>query len=216
MSEAGTRPASAAGFKGVLLVLGVSLGVIFITSFVYRLGNPSMVRELRRSAAPAPGEGGMEGMGGNRIRDLMAAMGENPDDPAIPLELGESFMIMQAWPRALVFLDRTLELDPKNVRAMRGKGMALFETKKPGEASEVFEAILKIEPNDPQVHYNLRASSSGIIWKNPRRAGPISNGFSKSAPTIPNSLSMPGANWKKAPNDHLYCLVDNTGDIIEK
>ncbi|MDP3425896.1 MAG: hypothetical protein Q8S17_00770 [Humidesulfovibrio sp.] len=153
------------GQKLVLVALLAALLVMFIGSFVYRMQGSGLVVEIKpeRGAGRGGPGGPMGGMGGidmEHLRELMTAQEKNPSDPKVLLELGNTFMMMQAWDKALEFLDKAVKLSPGDVQVHRAMGMVRFERKEYPLARKSFETVLKMEPGDVLAHYNM-----GILLK---------------------------------------------------
>ncbi|MCM0756739.1 tetratricopeptide repeat protein [Desulfovibrio aminophilus] len=151
---------TATGRRLLVLVMAGILGVIFVTSFWYRMEHPSLRVEMRSQGQTPPGMGGQGGMDMARVQALMKKMGENPEDLPTLLELADLFLSMQAHDRALVFLEKAQALKPGDPNVLRGLGMVRFEMKEYDKAAEAFAAILKVEPSDAVSHFNL-----GIVLK---------------------------------------------------
>lgn len=153
------------GQKLALVVLLAALLAIFVGSFVYRMQGSGLVVEIKpEHAGEGMGKGGpMGGMTGvdmEHLRDLMRQMEQNPNDPKVLLELGNTFMMMQAWDKALEFLDQAVKLTPDDAQVHRAMGMVRFERKEFELARKSFDLVLKKEPGDVLAHYNM-----GILLK---------------------------------------------------
>lgn len=171
------------GRKTVILSVIVSVAAMFVTSFVYRMQNPNLYVEVRQGAqAPedhdhdgdgvqdhGPDEGaantpaGMgEGMGGAmaKVREYMAEVEKNPNDVKALINLGNSFLMMRAWDRALEPLEKANTLEPGNVGLLKAIGIAYFNKQDFDKATAAYEQILSIDPNDTLALFNL-----GVINK---------------------------------------------------
>ena len=154
------------GQKLVLAALLAALLAMFVGSFVYRMQGAGLVVEIKpeRGGMGKGGPGGpMGAMGGidmEHLRELMQTMEKNPDDPKLLLELGNTFMMMQAWDKALEFLDKAARLNPGDAQVHRALGMVRFERKEFELARKSFDLVLKKEPGDVLAHYNM-----GILLK---------------------------------------------------
>ena len=155
------------GQKLVLAALLAALLAMFVGSFVYRMQGANLAVEIKQERGPMGGMGGkgggMGGMGGidmEHLRELMGTMEKNPNDPKVLLELGNTFMMMQAWDKALEFLDKAVKLTPKDAQVHRAMGMVRFERKEYPLARKSFDTVLKMEPGDVLAHYNM-----GILLK---------------------------------------------------
>ncbi|MFH1812913.1 MAG: XrtA/PEP-CTERM system TPR-repeat protein PrsT [Pseudomonadota bacterium] len=54
---------------------------------------------------------------------------------------------------ALGHYERALQFDPQNAEALLGKGSALMDLRRMGEARQVFEVLSKVDPNEPRATY---------------------------------------------------------------
>lgn len=152
---------SASGRRLLVLVLAAVLAALFVTSFWYRLEHPSLRVEMRAERqTPPPGMGQGGGMDMARVQELMARVGQKPDDVPTLLELADLFMGMEAWDRSLVFLERAEKVAPGDPAVLRGLGLVHFEKKEYDKAAASFAKILEKDPQDPVTHYNL-----GIVLK---------------------------------------------------
>lgn len=160
------------GRKLVLVALLTALLAMFVGSFAYRMQGAGLIVEIKPERG-GMGKGGMGGggqmggpMGGmqgidmEHLRELMQTMEKNPNDPKVLLELGNTFMMMQAWDKALEFLDQAVKLKPGDLQIHRALGMVHFERKQYPLARKSFELVLAREPGDVLAHYNL-----GILLK---------------------------------------------------
>ena len=139
--------------KTVLVLMVLGLAVIFVSSFVYRAKNPSLTIQN------AP-RGGMSGDPMNGIMDLMARMKEDPNDMHVLVTLGEQFMRIQSWDKALALLQRALVVEPSNIGVIQRLGMCLINMGKYTEAAGHYEMVLALDEKNAQAHYNL-----GILYK---------------------------------------------------
>ena len=160
--------------KLVLVALLGALTAMFVGSFIYRMQGNGLVMAVEQerggmggmggggAGGPMGGQmgGGMPGIDMEHLQGLMATMKQNPNDPKVLLELGNTFMMMQAWDKALEYLDQAAKLNPGDVQVHRALGMTHFERKEYGPARKSFELVLKKDPDDVLAHYNL-----GILLK---------------------------------------------------
>lgn len=146
--------------RSVAALMGLALLGMFVSSFLYRAENPSQVVRTDVPAMPQ-GMGGMADSGPMKeIMELMQRQKEDPDNPAVQLELAERFMMMGAYDRALIFLEKAESLDPDNPQMLNDKGIALYNTGKADEARAAFEAILAKNAADFRARFNL-----GLLYK---------------------------------------------------
>ncbi|WP_319583735.1 tetratricopeptide repeat protein [uncultured Pseudodesulfovibrio sp.] len=156
------------GRKAVILAVFVSLAAMFVTSFVYRLENPNLfVKAKQQQSFSQAGEGGApEGMGGamngamSRVREFMDRVKEHPDDVEALVGLGNSFLMMRAWDRALEPLEKARALAPQDVTVLKAVGIAYFNKGDYAKATECYQGVLQLDPNDTLALFNL-----GVIYK---------------------------------------------------
>ena len=103
---------------------------------------------------------GMMGVDMDHLRELMRKMEQNPSDPQVLVELANTFMMMQAWDKALEYVNMAAKAAPDELNVHRAMGMVRFERKEYPEAKKAFDVVLKKEPNDVLGHYNM-----GILLK---------------------------------------------------
>ncbi len=148
--------------KVLVGVLGVSLLVMFVSSFYYRMSHPGNRVEFKQQQSSGMG-GGMSASTGESmkaIRKLMDKLDKNPEDTEVLLELADAFMMIRSYDRAQKFFEKVVNKEPENVHALMGLGMCYYQHEKFPEAIGAFEGLLKINPNDPMAHFNI-----GIIQK---------------------------------------------------
>jgi Flp pilus assembly protein TadD len=143
---------------------------MFVGSFLYRMQGKGLVVAVHEEREGRGGMGGgMGGAGGpmgmagvdvEQLRTLMQQVRENPKDTHAMLELTNTFMMMQAWDKALEFANMAAKLAPQDPQVHRALGMVRFQRKEYPEARQSFEMVLKKDPNDVVAHYNL-----GILLK---------------------------------------------------
>jgi len=160
------------GRKAVILSVVGAVAVMFVASFIYRMNHPNLFVKVKqprqqtagRGATPPPGMGqGMgQGMGGNmaQIKEFMARVETNPDDVAALINLGNSFLMMRAWDRALKPLEKANELKQGNTEVLKAIGIAYFNKEDFVKATACYDEILEIDPNDTLALFNL-----GVIHK---------------------------------------------------
>jgi len=153
------------GRKAVILAVVISVAAMFVTSFMYRMDNPNLFVKGQQpssmsgeGATPPPGMG--QGGGMARVKEFMARVEENPNDVKALVNLGNSFLMMRAWDRALEPLEKANELKPGNTDVLKAIGIAYFNKEDFTKASAFYEQILKIDPADTLAMFNL-----GVIYK---------------------------------------------------
>jgi tetratricopeptide (TPR) repeat protein len=157
------------GRKAVILAVFLALAAMFATSFVYRMKNPNLfvksqpARNVADAGEGGPGAPGMDGaMSGamSRVKEYLERVKQNPEDVEALVGLGNSFLMMRAWDRALEPLEKARSLKPDDTTVLKAVGIAYFNKEEYTKASETYEAILKIDPQDTLALFNL-----GVIYK---------------------------------------------------
>ena len=159
------------GRKGVIILVVLSALVMFVTSFVYRMNHPNLFVQVKQQhtaddghdhgdQAPPPGMG--QGMAGTmtKVKEYMARVDANPDDVEALVGLGNAFLMMRAWDRALEPLERANELRPGNTTVLKGMGIVYFNKKEFEKAAKTYQAILAADSLDTLAMFNL-----GVINK---------------------------------------------------
>ncbi len=118
------------------------------------------------------------------IMELMQRQKDEPDNPAVQLDLAERFLMMGAFDRALIFLEKAEKLDPGNPRVLNDKGIALYNTGRTEDAKGASR------PSRPKTPDDYRASS---IWA-------LSTGMPLETRPRPPSTSRPSWTRRRPTN----------------
>ena len=158
------------GQKIILVALIGAVLAMFVGSFLYRMQGRGLVVEVQKEhggmgggMGEAGGKGGPMGMMGvdmEQLRELMSKLKENPNDPKVLLELANTFMMMQAWDKALEFVTLADKAAPGSIDVQRATGMVRFERKEYELAKKSFDLVLQKDPSDVLAHYNM-----GVLLK---------------------------------------------------
>lgn len=170
------------GRKAVIFSVLCCVAAMFVASFAYRMNHPNLTVQVKEGPPPpedhdhdgdgvqdhGPEEGVMppagmgQGMSGamGKVREYMAQVEENPNDVKALINLGNSFLMMRAWDRALTPLKKANELEPGNVGLLKAIGIAHFNKEDFEQASAAYKQILEIDSKDTLALFNL-----GVIHK---------------------------------------------------
>ncbi len=162
MVNAVSQQAPGSGQKIILVLVLCAFGAMFAGSFAYRMQGAGLVVEVRQQNE-GMGKGGMAsvmGMDMGAMRAIMDKLRANPDDPQVMMEVGNAFMMMQAWDKALEMFNMAEKKLPKDASVQRGIGMVRFERKEFDLAKKAFDKVLAAEPGDALSHFNM-----GILLK---------------------------------------------------
>lgn len=135
------------GRRLVVAVMGIGLVVLLLASFIYRLQHPGLTMQSRQDTA--------ETMAMTEIAELMTQLETQPNHLPTLMTLGDHFMRMGAWDRAIVFWKRALAVDPEEDQAMNGLGVAYYNQEQFAESARQFEDIIALRPDDHRAHFNL-------------------------------------------------------------
>ena len=142
-----------------LLALGVFLGLVVLGAILFTLyGLPGQGGSEEK---PSAAQDSLIPLDNERVAELMAAVQQDPENPEVLFELGETFFQANEWQAAIDWFTRLLAVDPNNAHANTDIGTAHFNLGRPEEAKAAWLAVLDIAPNDVQVHYNL-----GFLYAN--------------------------------------------------
>ncbi len=90
-----------------------------------------------------------------RIAELESIVASNPEDISALFELGESYMVSENWEGAVQWFTKLLAVEPSNLHARIDIGTANMNLGREAEAHAVFAAVLDLDPDNIQVHYNV-------------------------------------------------------------
>lgn len=79
----------------------------------------------------------------------------NPDLPGAHLSAGRSELARRAYPAAIDRLQRTIQLDPLNLKAYTSLAVAYEEIGKPEQAQETIDRAVRTRPEDWVTHYDI-------------------------------------------------------------
>ncbi|MFO7818557.1 MAG: tetratricopeptide repeat protein [Thermodesulfobacteriota bacterium] len=134
----------------VAAVFGLFCLGILLASFVFfKFQHPSLTKQVKVSADPMA-----------EMSRLMNRLQEDPENEEVLFMLGQRFMQMRAWDKALEFWNRFLELQPENNIALTQKGFCFFQKEEYSKARDVFNRLLSLDDRDYRAHYNL-----GMLYK---------------------------------------------------
>jgi len=170
-----TASVTAFGRKAVILAVVVAIGAMFVTSFVYRMENPNLFVKAQQQHTADDGHdhdgdgkpdnegqamGGVSSGAMSKVKEFMARVDADPNDVEALIGLGNSFLMMRAWDRALQPLLKARTLQSDNTTVLKGIGIAYFNKENFTKAAESYEAILKVDEKDTLALFNL-----GVIYK---------------------------------------------------
>ena len=95
-----------------------------------------------------------------QVKEFMARVEANPDDVEALIHLGNAFLTMRAWDRAIEPLEKANELKPGNTDVLKAIGFAYFNKEDFVRATASFDEVLEVDPTDTLALFNL-----GVIHK---------------------------------------------------
>lgn len=139
--------------KQILIIILASFILIFFSSIVFRVKHPSLViNTISEENKNNPM---------SMLTNLMQKVSKNPKDLDSLRKLSLIFMEMKSWDRAMVFLNKILEINSKDRMALSQLGFCYFQKKNYTKAVDYYKQVLSIEPDNYIINYNL-----GIIYRN--------------------------------------------------
>lgn len=137
--------------KLFLIIMGISIALMLIGSFTYRLSNPGLVIEGRAPASSMAAQGPSDM---DTIGSMMQRLQSQPNDVEALLFLGEHFLGHESWDQAGHFLQRAVIAAPNETRPLYLLGISQYHAEKYGDAAASFERLLALH-DDPAARYNL-------------------------------------------------------------
>src|SRR6185437_3090893 len=107
---------------------------------------------------------------GQAESELIALQGTLPDNPELIAHVGDLFMQIPDYDRALAEYRKSLNLKRRNPAALAGAGHAAFALERYGEAEGYLKAALSINPTDNE-SAGLLETAQLVLAMNPYRAG---------------------------------------------
>ncbi|WP_457571603.1 tetratricopeptide repeat protein [Desulfovulcanus sp.] len=89
------------------------------------------------------------------IVSLMQRLEKEPDNIQVLTALGNRFMFMRVWDKAMNFWARVLAIEPENKMALNQIGVCYFELGKYPQARDTFLKLIKIDNKNYRAYYNL-------------------------------------------------------------
>ena len=138
----------------VVVLVGICLLGLTLSTVYYRATHPFLdVRELKSSRNAEKGPMA-------DITKLMQRVEADPQDVEALRALGNAFMHMKGWDRAIMFWDRALAIEPHDAMALNQKGVSLFQKQDYTAAAVTFEKLLKLKEDNVYALFNL-----GILYR---------------------------------------------------
>jgi len=156
----------------ITLVIGIAVGY-FARGSAPSAAAPEAAQASTGSApsgmggAPAMGAGQLPGIGTQQqggaspemlaqaAQPLLTKLQANPKDFKTLTQLGNLYYDGQAYPQAIEYYTKAVEIDPKNPDVITDLGTAYWYTGNPDKAIEEFQKSLSIRPNHPGTLFNM-------------------------------------------------------------
>ena len=149
-----TRTARPLGLRPLTLLAGLAVGAAVLGAILLlRSGLPFGGDDA--ASLPDAQAGDFVPLDRERVSELMATVQSDPNNRDALFELGESFFLAGEWQSAIDWFTQFVELESDNVHALTDIGTSNFNLGQVEEAKKSWQAALKFDPNDIQVHYNL-------------------------------------------------------------
>jgi Tfp pilus assembly protein PilF len=142
------------------LVLGPLIGLVVIAAVLFgRYGLPG--RGGNGGTPSTAQQNSLIPLDTERVAQLMAEVQLDPNNKDALFELGERYFEANEWQSAIDWLTKLAAIDPANTAAQTDIGTANFNLGLPDAAKTSWLAVLQIDPNYVQAHYNL-----GFLYAN--------------------------------------------------
>jgi cytochrome c-type biogenesis protein CcmH/NrfG len=181
----------------ITLVIGIAVGYFWRGS-----ASPAAATETAQPAAAAPaGMGGGQGMGAGQLpgigsqqqggaspemlaqaaAPLLEKLKSNPRDFETLRQLGNIYYDGQAYPQAIDYYGKALQIDPKNPDVITDYGTAYWYTGDADKAIDEFNKSLAIRPDNANTMFNLgivkwqgKKDPAGavVVWEQLLKANP--------------------------------------------
>ncbi len=140
--------------KPALVLVGLCLIGLVLSTVYYRATHSFLdVREIK-SAGDAQ-QGPMA-----EVTALMQRVEKDPEDIEALQGLGNAFMHMKSWDRALGFWNKVLAIEPHDAMALNQQGVCLFQKQDYTAAAATFERLLEVQGENVYALFNL-----GILYR---------------------------------------------------
>ncbi|WP_462324120.1 tetratricopeptide repeat protein [Desulfoplanes sp.] len=140
--------------KPVFILVGLCLLALVATMVFHRITHPLL--DIRKIESHTGMEQGPMG----DITGLMQRLEEHPEDVDALRSLGNAFMHMKAWDRAVMFWDRVLAIRPHDAMALNQRGVCFFQKQDYEKAADTFATLLTTDPANEYALFNL-----GVLHK---------------------------------------------------
>jgi cytochrome c-type biogenesis protein CcmH/NrfG len=107
------------------------------------------------ASAPAGGRPAPPALDEARLKDLVAAAGSQPTNPAPRVQLGNLYFDAERYTDAVQWYEDALRLQPKDADVSTDLGVAYYYVNQPDKAIDQFEQSLKIDPAHTKTMLNM-------------------------------------------------------------
>ena len=152
-------PTLARSVKAAVLAIGL-VALLGSGYLIYQNGQHQLEASAPITAAAPAGESISQGpeivpLDPARVAELEARVSQDPNDGDALFELGESHFQAQEWQKAIDWFTKLVAVQPQHVHALTDIGTANLNLGRDAAAKEAWMKALAVDPDDPQVHYNL-------------------------------------------------------------
>lgn len=158
-----SRPDSSLGERQIFLFAFVCLAVGIVLGYVIRTIDPlspSVMAPPRASSQVTPAPRipmrSVAAIGA----PLEAELKSDPKNEALLIQLGNLYSDHRAYPKAIEYYNRALQLNPRNVNVRTDLGTAYWYAGSPQKAVAAYKKALSIDPSHIQTLFNL-----GVVYK---------------------------------------------------
>lgn len=137
------------------LMVGWIIGTQQAGTGAARLQAPQAAQASTPQPAAASGQSQAAVLDEAKVRTLIAAAAERPQDAAIRVELGNLYFDAERFAEAIKWYEESLRIDPKNVNASTDLGVSYYYTNQPDRALQQFAHSLSIDPKHTKTLLNM-------------------------------------------------------------
>lgn len=159
------RPGVVYGMATVCLLLGLAIGYLLrgSESPAAKIGSPAQVNPADTTAqgSQMPSMEQMKAMADRKVEPLLAKLKKDPKDKDLLIEIASFYKSAHQFKDAAAFLDRALQIDPKNTAVRTEMASCLYFAGDVDGALSALQESLRQNPTDANALFNV-----GLIrWK---------------------------------------------------
>jgi cytochrome c-type biogenesis protein CcmH/NrfG len=140
-------------FSGNAILSSIFLLAVIVTVlYGYRYVVPTKESQVHTHTTPMNQSAQVDP---NKLNQLQQQLNQNPQGVKENIDMGNFLFDHGQFEQALLYYNKALERDDKNIDAIVDAGVCYFELKRFDLANKYFKRALEINPNHPNTLYNL-------------------------------------------------------------